>query len=333
MERHANISFFVPHLGCNNRCSFCNQNSITGKVSLPDKAEIDTAVEIARKNPKYSAKDTEIAFFGGSFTAIDREYMIYLLSCAYPYVKNGTVKGIRVSTRPDAINIEVLDILKEYGVTSIELGAQSTDSKVLSLNRRGHSADDIFKASALIKQYGFSLGLQMMTGLYGATAEKDAKTVEDFVRIAPDTVRIYPTVVLKKTTLALLCEKGEYKPQSLACSIENCCEYYKRFNDNKIKVIRLGLHHIDEEDYVDGPWHPAFSQLCMSQIYFKDVLKSLLNYNAGSYKIHVNFSEISTFVGQKRSNISKFKDKGYIVRIIGDKDIKTGSFRIEREVK
>ena len=332
MAKHANISFFVPHLGCSNRCSFCNQNSITGKVSLPDKAEIDTAVEIAKKSPKYSAQDTEIAFFGGSFTAIDREYMMYLLSCANVYVKDGTVKGIRVSTRPDAINCRVLDILKQYGVTAIELGAQSTDENVLLLNKRGHSAEDIFKVSALIKSYGFSLGLQMMTGLYGATAEKDAKTVEDFIKIAPDTVRIYPTIVLKKTALALLVEKGEYQPPSLEESIENCCEYYKRFNDNGLSVIRLGLHHIDEEDFVAGPWHPAFSQLCMSKICFEKVKEKLSN-NTGDYTVYVNPAEISTFVGQKRSNLTKFKDMGFNVRISGDENISNDDFRIEREVK
>ncbi len=332
MSKHANISIFVPHLGCNNRCSFCNQNSITGKVTLPDKEEIDTAVKIAKNSPKYSRADTEIAFFGGSFTAIDREYMIYLLSCAAAYVKDGTVKGIRVSTRPDATDSEILEILKSFGVTAIELGAQSTDENVLLLNKRGHSREDIFNASALIKKYGFSLGLQMMTGLYGSNNETDRKTVEDFIKIAPDTVRIYPTIVLKKTALSLLVEKGEYQPPTLEEATQSCAEYYKSFTDNGISVIRLGLHHIDVSDFVAGPWHPAFSQLCMSKLCFENVKEGLKD-KTGDYTLYVNPAEISTFVGQKRSNLIKFKDMGFNVRILGDQNITGRGFRIEREVK
>lgn len=333
MEKHANISFFVPHLGCSHRCSFCNQNSITGKEKLPDKEEIDAAVKIAVKSKKYSSESTEIAFFGGSFTAIDREYMVYLLSCAYPYVKDGTVKGIRVSTRPDAIDDEVLGILKKYGVTAIELGAQSTDDNVLMLNNRGHDKAAVYEASKKIKEHGFSLGLQMMTGLYGANNESDKKTVLDFIDIKPDTVRIYPTIVLKKTALNKLYNEGKYLPPSIDESIKNCSEYYEEFYKNGIKVIRLGLHNINESDYVAGPWHPAFSQLCISDIYYKRVIVCLTENGVGNYVLYVNPTEISTFVGQKRNNILKFRDNGFIVRTVGDEGVKNGDFRIEREVK
>ena len=184
-------------MGCRHRCSFCDQRSITGESSLPRGEDIDKAVKIAMSSPKYSPENTEIAFFGGSFTAIDYDYMTELLCSAYKYVKSRKVKGIRVSTRPDAIDSNILNVLKGYGVTAIELGAQSMDEDVLYANKRGHSAEAVYNASSLIKEYGFSLGLQMMTGLYGSTKEKDRKTVDEFIKIHPDTVRIYPTIILQ----------------------------------------------------------------------------------------------------------------------------------------
>ncbi|MBE6728843.1 MAG: radical SAM protein [Ruminococcaceae bacterium] len=333
MGAHSNISFFVPHLGCKNRCSFCNQNSITGSVGIPTKEDIVSAVKIATQSARYDAKNTEIAFFGGSFTAIDRSVMEELLSFAYPYVKNKTVKGIRISTRPDAIDKDVLLILKKYGVTSIELGAQSTDEMVLDANNRGHSLSDIENASLLIKEHGFSLGLQMMTGLYKATIQSDMETVKKFIELTPDTVRIYPTVVLKNTYLAFLYKQGKYNPQSVNESVETCCRYYNEFTKNGIKVIRLGLHQIDKDDYVAGPWHPAFSQLCLSSIYAEKLKEKLSCLNTGKYTVKVNKSEISTFVGQKKINVINFKNMGYILKFIGEENIPVGKFILERDVK
>ena len=333
MGVHANISFFIPHLGCQNRCSFCNQCSITGQTSLTKAEDIKQAVEVAVKSKKYSKENTEIAFFGGSFTAIDRDYMISLLRGAYPFVKDKTVKGIRISTRPDAIDDGVLSLLKEYGVTSIELGAQSMDDKVLLMNQRGHSREDVINASLLIKKYGFSLGLQMMTGLYGADLESDRKTVEEFIKISPDTVRIYPTVVLKGTKLCDYVEKGEYIPDDVDTAVKRCCEYIELFEEKNINVIRVGLHHIDETSFVAGPWHPAFSELCSSYAFFNRAIKELGKMPEGNYVIYVNDKFISAAVGQKRSNIQRFKDNGFNCLIKGDKSLAVKNFKIERDVK
>ncbi|MBR7061045.1 MAG: radical SAM protein [Eubacterium sp.] len=192
--KKGNISIFVPHLGCPKQCSFCNQKTITGKQNQPTPEDVEKALETALKRRGY---EYEIAFFGGSFTAIDRQYMISLLEAAFPYIENGSVKGIRISTRPDCIDTETLDILKKYGVSSIELGAQSMDDEVLQANLRGHTAKDVENASKLIKEYGFELGLQMMTGLYKDTDEKAIETAKKIIALKPETVRIYPTVVLK----------------------------------------------------------------------------------------------------------------------------------------
>ncbi len=206
--KHINAALFVPHEGCPHRCSFCNQKTISGQSKRLTKNDIDEVAAIAAKG-NYDRKNSEIAFFGGSFTAIDRDYMTYLLESAYPYVREGLFGGIRCSTRPDAIDEEILSILKKYGVTAIELGAQSMSDHVLAMNERGHTAEDVVRASSLIRENGFELGLQMMTGLYGSDNETDIRTAKQLIALKPDTARIYPTVVLEHTHLADLYRSGD----------------------------------------------------------------------------------------------------------------------------
>lgn len=318
--KHANISLFVAHVGCKHRCSFCDQNTITGTTSLPTAADIAEAVMIAQSNKNYSPKTTEIAFFGGSFTAIDREYMTALLDAAYPYVRDGIVKGIRVSTRPDAITPEILDFVKSKGVTAIELGAQSMDDEVLDLNKRGHKAADIVEASKLIKQSGIELGLQMMTGLLGSTPEKDIKTAEQIIALSPKTVRIYPTIILEGTLLGTLYKKGEYDTYSLEQTSTLCADLLDMFEKANVNVIRLGLHDIEKEKYLSGPWHPAFRELVDSKRYLKKALEKLDK--VGKYNIYVNPSAVSKMTGQLRSNIAELSKRGYECKIVPDKNIK-----------
>ncbi len=325
---HSNISIFVPHIGCPNMCSFCNQRHITGKRRAPRSTDVKKTVEVAINSKNFDPKTTEIAFFGGSFTAINRQYMIGLLETAYEYVKNGLVSGIRISTRPDAIDEEILELLREYGVTAIELGAQSLDDKVLKLNNRGHSAKDVVNASSLIKEYGFSLGLQMMTGLYGDTDQKAIKTAEKIIELKPDTVRIYPTIVLKDTDLAAFFAEGFYKPQTLDDAVCLASKLLKMFSEANIKVIRLGLHSIEPKAYIAGPWHPAFSELCQSEIFFDEAINKLKE--TGDYKIFVNPSDVSKMTGQKKSNIIRLKEKGFNCKIIPDKNIVKNEIVVER---
>lgn len=327
---HANISVFVPHIGCPNMCSFCNQRYITGTFKAPLKSDVVNAVETAVRSSRYDPHNTEIAFFGGSFTAINRNYMTELLKTAYTYVKNGTVRGIRISTRPDAIDDEIISILRSYGVTSIELGAQSMSARVLKMNNRGHSVEDVVRSSEMIKQAGFELGLQMMTGLYGDTDELALKTAETIIKLSPDTVRIYPTIVLKGTDLAALYSDNKYQPQTLEDAVSLCTVLYKKFTDNGIRVIRLGLHSIENEAYIAGPWHPAFSELCQSQIMLEKALETLAE--KGKYIIYVSSGSVSKMVGQKRKNINTLKAKGYDCRIKATPELKDFEIRVEKEV-
>ncbi len=335
--KHSNISLFVPHAGCPNQCSFCNQKTISGSVRELSTEEVRNTLLEAEKCG-LSRENTEIAFFGGSFTAIDRNYMISLLEEAKPFVEKGVFSGIRISTRPDAINEEVLNILKSYNVTAIELGAQSTDDEVLFYNRRGHTKDDIINASLLIKEYGFSLGLQMMTGLYKSSKEKDLKTAEDIISLKPDTVRIYPTIVLENTHLAELLKSREYVSPTLEESITLCAELLEMFNKNNIKVIRLGLHSGGNvtDGYLSGPYHPAFRELCESEIYLRNIRKKLFevyknanNLDIKNVTIYVNEKEISKATGQKGKNKEQLLTDGFSVTIKGSETIEKYQILIE----
>ena len=322
--KHANISVFVPHIGCPNMCSFCNQRHITGSHKAPRPKDVMDAVKIAVSSKNYDPKNTEIAFFGGSFTAINRNYMISLLESAKDFVMDGTVSGIRISTRPDAIDDEILEILKSYGVTSIELGAQSMDPRVLKMNNRGHTVTDVKNAAKLIKEHGFSLGIQMMTGLYCDSDELSIKTAEKIIKLSPDTVRIYPTIVLKDTDLSVLYTEKFYTPQSLDEAVNLASKLILMFHEANIDVIRLGLHSIEPDSYIAGPWHPAFSELCQSAVFLQKVKEQLTD--KGNYNIYVNKSNTSKMIGQNRSNIKELENSGYFCKVMTDDTL--GKFQI-----
>lgn len=312
--KNANVAIFVPHLGCPHACSFCNQREIAGQERQPTPQDVENTARQALKDLGDNAKNAEIAFFGGSFTAIERSLMVSLLEAAKPFTEKGGFNGIRISTRPDAIDEEILDILKKYNVKSIELGAQSMNEKVLMLNGRGHTPQDVEIASRLIKSYGFELGLQMMTGLYGSSLKDDFETARKLASLGPETVRVYPTIVIEGTELARLCREGKYNPPSLDDTVEFCAELLEFFHERNITVIRLGLHAMKslEQNYITGPWHPAFRELCEGKIYLKkakaELEKIKKSENPKSAFLYVNPHEISKLSGQHRANILQLED-------------------------
>ena len=321
-HKHANIALFIPHNGCPHQCAFCNQRTISGAADQPTADDVRQAVRIALSSPKFDGGTAEIAFFGGSFTAIERGYMMELLEAAYAFVRDGAVAGIRISTRPDAIDADVLALLKAYGVTSIELGAQSMRDEVLRMNRRGHSAFDVANASRLIRRYGFSLGLQMMTGLYGDTDEGARETARQLAALRPDTVRIYPTVVLEGTELADKMRAGDYVPQGYEAAAELCADLLAFFEQRDIRVIKLGLHASDgvEGSMVGGAYHPAFRELCEGILYYRVIRNKLREEypDGGEFTVYVDRRDISKACGQKRRNILKLAEEGWRVRIKGE---------------
>lgn len=319
--KHSNISVFVPHIGCPHRCSFCDQNTISGTQKAPSGKEVHDICERALSEIK-SPENTEIAFFGGSFTAISEKYMTELLESVQEFIGEEKFKGIRISTRPDCISAEVLDVLKKYGVTSIELGAQSMVDSVLEANGRGHTAEDVFRACKLIREYGFELGLQMMIGLYKSTAYDELETVERIIEICPDTVRIYPVVILKNTRLGELYQSGRYKMFTFEQAVNMSSSAMAEFERNGIRVIKCGLHASEfvEKDMIGGFYHPAFRELCEGLIYRYN-MEYYVNVTDRNYVFAVNRLCISKAVGHKKSNIEYFSRQGINIEIIGDENI------------
>lgn len=326
--KHSNIALFVAHVGCPNMCSFCNQHIISGKEKTATPEDVREAVRVALE---HGCKGGQLAFFGGSFTAIDRTYMVELLSAAKPFVDDGSISGIRISTRPDAIDDEVLCILSHYGVDAIELGAQSMVDDVLLANRRGHTSEDVRCAAKLIRAHGFEIGLQMMTGLYKDTDEGAIYTAEELTKLKPDTMRIYPTVILEGTELADLYRAGKYVPQTLDEAVSLCAKLLLFFEEQGIRVIRTGLHSGGnvEDGYIAGAYHPAFRELCESEIYFSRVKEVFASKPQGKYKIFVSSKEISKMTGQKRKNVIKLKDTGFDCTVHGADNLKKYDFYIE----
>lgn len=316
---HANLPLFVPHAGCPHACSFCNQRVISGRRRGPTPAEVAALCEEGLRTRAGRLGETEIAFFGGSFTAIDRAYMLSLLQATLPYTGQGGFAGVRVSTRPDAVDSEVLALLRKHRVVAVELGAQSMDDRVLLANGRGHTAADLRRGAALVREAGLQLGLQMMTGLYRSTDALDYQTAKALADLRPDTVRIYPTVVIRGTALEALWRAGAYQPPGPRQAAECCAGLLELFHSRGIPVIRLGLH-ADEllaGEAVAGAYHPALRELAEGALYRRK-LSALLPAGCREAAIAVCRREYSKAVGHQRSNLKYFQSRGVTLHLRGD---------------
>ncbi|MEF9933009.1 MAG: radical SAM protein [Cetobacterium sp.] len=301
--KHYNIPVFISHFGCPNDCVFCNQKKINGRetdVSLDDLKDI---IESYLKTlPKKSKK--EVAFFGGTFTGISLALQKEYLEVVQDYIKNGDVEGIRISTRPDYITKEIVDMLKEYGVTTVELGVQSIDPKVLKATARYYPVEKVEYASKLIKEAGIELGIQVMIGLPESTFESDFETAKKVVSLKPEIARIYPTLVIKETEMADMYRRGTYKALSLDEAVERCRKIYSLFEIEGINVIRVGLQPSDDlrEDgnVIAGPFHPAFREIIEGEIYYS-FLKRILE-SEEKLEVRVNEKNVSRIVGINKIN-------------------------------
>ena len=313
--RHINIPIFIPHMGCPNMCVFCNQRSISGKMSFDIskvKNEIDEALATTQNDD-----EIEIAFFGGSFTGIDRELMISLLSLAQEYIDCGRVASIRLSTRPDYIDDEILDILASFGVKTIELGLQSMDDEVLEKSKRGHTSLCAEKACKMIKDRGFSLIGQMMIGLPNSTVEKEIHTAKKICEMGADGARIYPTVVFYDTELCSMMQSGIYSPLSNDDAVERTKEALKVFVAEDVPCIRVGLQSgenlSDASLVAGGANHSAIGELSMSALYLDKICEKIdaqnLTKEPEKMTIYCPKGDISKIVGQKRKNIEKIYQK------------------------
>ena len=300
MKKQYIIPIFVPHLGCQNDCIFCNQKSISGQKENMTKEKAKKIIDNYLENIKKEEAKIEIAFFGGSFTAIEPELQEELLKVAYEYVKNGQVESIRISTRPDCIDKKTLKRLKKYKVKTIELGVQSANDYILKRANRGHNFADVKKASKMIRWYGFKLGYQMMVGLPESTRIDEVNTAKALVKLKPKMVRIYPVLVVKNTKLEKEYKEGIYEPLSIVQAVEICKEIVRIFADKNIDIIRIGLQSTDEisnpenekSEVVAGPYHPAFRQLVESAMWYDAIVAKIKKLNVKVKEVEVNVNPI-----------------------------------------
>lgn len=342
MKKEYIIPIFVPHLGCPHACIFCNQRKISGEQKDVRAEDVRKTIEYYLDNFKDDNKLVEVAFFGGSFTAIDIDLQKELLEAANEYIQKGLVNGIRISTRPDAINKEILKMLKKYNVKTIELGVQSANNYILQKAERGHTFEDVKKASKLINRFGFILGHQMMIGLPESTSLDEINTAKTLIKLKPKIVRIYPVLVIKGTKLEEEYNNGNYEPLSVVQAVERSKEVAHLFNKKKIKVIRIGLQNTDEicepgnktSQVVAGPYHPAFRQLVEAGMWYDVIVTKIKKFNTKvkQVQIRANPEDINNIIGHKKENVEKLKEIYEVDAIItADETIRNGKFEITIE--
>ncbi len=339
MKKEYVIPIFVPNLGCPNDCTFCNQKKISGQQTNVTADDVKDTIEYYLKNFRDNNKYVEVAFFGGSFTGIDADIQKELLEAANEYIKNGEVKSIRISTRPDYISKEILKMLKKYNVKTIELGVQSSNDYILEKSRRNHTFNDVIKASKLIRHYGFNLGHQMMIGMPESTLVDEINTARDLIKLKPKMVRIYPVLVIKGTELENEYKSGEYKPLTVEQAVQRSKEVTYMFRKKKINVIRIGLQNTEEitdpsqdkSEVVAGPFHPAFRQLVESAMWYDSIAEKIKSANTKvkTVEIKINQEDVNNVVGHKKENIYKIKEM-YDVDIVvkQDENLKPGKFEV-----
>lgn len=323
---------FVPHAGCPHACSFCNQRAISGAVTPPTPEQAAAVFERARESLGEKTRDAELAFFGGSFTAIEEAYRTALLEAAQPFLRRGGFAGIRVSTRPDCVDDAVLHDLKRYGVTTVELGVQSMRGEVLGRNARGHTPEDVHRASARVRACGLRLCHQMMTGLYGDDDAGALYTAREIIAMRPDMVRVYPALVLHGTRLETLYRDGAYTPQTLEEAVVLGARLLELFGEAGIPVIRFGLHDEPGLDVVAGPHHPALRELCEARRMLERARRLLHGDKVppGQAALRVHPRCVSQMAGQRRMNLKILAEQGYEVKIIADAAVPEHAVRLGR---
>lgn len=314
--KHRVIPIFIPQKACPFRCAYCNQFAIAGQDHILGPEEVEDIIQQHLATIPQGSH-IRIAFFGGSFTGMSMEEQNQYLDVAFPYVQNGSVQGIQLSTRPDYITPEILDNLQRHGVSLIELGAQSLDDEVLQAAHRGHTVQQVQEASAMIREHGFELGLQMMIGLPGDTKEKALRTAQRIADFGAACTRIYPTLVVPHTRLALDYAEGRYQPLSLEEAVDWCKDLYLFFQEKNITVLRMGLHPseglLSGKGYMAGPFHVSFKELVMSAIWHDRILEQLHGDHQAEAIIKVPAGEINYAVGYGGANKKRFPNAHYLI--------------------
>lgn len=324
--KHVNIPIFIPELACPHQCVFCDQRRITGQNALPSDEEIRSTINEHLETISIDSTEVVLAFFGGSFTGLDIASQEHFLNLIQPYISDGRIQSVRISTRPDYITQEILDVLKKYHVRYIELGAQSLDEEVLLKSGRGHLLSHVEEASHLIKQNDFMLGLQMMTGLPGDTDEKSKETARRIVVLGANETRIYPTLVIQGTALSRLYQSGDYSPQSIENAVVLSAQLLTYFESHKVKVLRVGLFASDSllnGEFLDGPFHSHFLEMVKSRQWMNRFGDTNLNGKI----IYVHPKDLNHAVGYQSCNKKVLQEKFMNVKFKVDRTLQEGEWR------
>jgi len=332
LKKNYNIPIFIPELACPFQCIFCNQKNISGRLEIPKLEEVRGIIERNLSTIDFKNSNVEIAFFGGNFTGIDLEIQENLLKEANYFIEKKFVNGIRISTRPDYIDENKLNLLKKYNVKTIELGAQSIDKEVLKLSGRGHKVEDIENASKLIIDSGFNLGLQMMIGLPGDTLEKSIYTAKKIIGLGAENTRIYPTLVIKDTALEKLFLQKKYFPLSIDEAVTWVKEIYKIFESSNVKIIRTGLHPseglLNGNSFLAGPFHQSFKELVLTEIWNEKLSEIENSFDRNKIEIFINPKEINSAAGYNSKNKLMLNKKFAQVKFKFDNSLKEREFRV-----
>ncbi len=333
MLKHYNIPIFIPEMACPHQCVFCDQKKISGQQHIPDIQAVKDKIESYLETIPAKRSRVEIAFFGGSFTGIPIDIQKAYLETAAKYVNGSRVEGIRLSTRPDYINEDILNLLKKYKVKTIELGAQTLDEEVLAKSGRGHNIEDVENASKMIIEAGFELGLQMMIGLPGDTREKALHTAKRIIELGAKNTRIYPCLVIKGTQLEGLMEMGKYTPMRLTEAILWVKDLYLLFEEANVNVIRIGLHPSEELDpnhsLVGGPYHPSFKELVMTEIWKEHLFERIEFKPDKAIIIYVPHDQLNFAIGHKSENSQLLSNHFLSVKIKTDVKLIKRAFYVD----
>jgi len=292
---------FIPQAGCESICIYCNQAKISGIHSFDLHAQL---AHIKRFCSKHIGKPKQVAFYGGSFTNLDPDYRNFLLDTVDAYIDTDTT--YRVSAKPNAIDKDILIWCKKRKITTIELGIQDFDDRVLRASQRGYDSQCAVASCQLIKAMGLELGIQLMPGLPDCDAQSLANNLQCLRAIEPAFIRLYPTIVIKDTKLAELYREGKYTPLSLEEAIAQCIDYCEMAEKISSKVIKIGIPStIATSDIIAGPYHPAFGEFVKAERLIKQILQG---YENGKV-IYIDKTTLSLLMGHDRKYYKKLCER------------------------
>ncbi len=324
MKEHYIIPVFIPEAACPNKCIYCNQGKITGISQKPETATVSLLIKKRLLQIPADARNIQIAFFGGNFTGLEINEQKELLAVAAKFIDGKRVASMRISTRPDYIDIEKLTMLMDYGVRNIELGAQSMFDDVLLQSSRGHTINDTVRASELIQKNGFTLGLQLIAGLPGDTHEKFLKSVEQIVQLGAKETRIYPLLVFSDTPLFEMYQQGKFNPLSVSETVEMIAPAVLLLENAGVKILRIGLHPSEDllhGEMVAGPWHPAIRQM----IYTRAWNSVLSGFSEKKVRIRVSTEQYPNVIGFRRKNVSQFPE----IQVQADQSLRGMKYEVD----